>query len=156
MGTSHHTIRSSKVEDFMYVECYWNLHKQLYSVRHQGRVVAHLPFLTLKNVKWVVQPAGRRRVLQQNKKNVHAFARGTWLYGDDELQLVRDELLLTERQPIMYDPYKHTQFVLRSNPDTPINKSDYAKLCSAYDITTDTYSPAPYVYSFKTQSQTRN
>ena len=133
----------------MKVEVYWNLHKKLYSVRHKGRVVAHLPFVTLKDVRWVVQPAGRRRVLRERKKNVHAFARGTWLYGDDELQLVNDELRLTRRMPIMYNPYKHHKFVLRSAPDNQVEWSDYAKLCSIYHVTHDTYTPSAYIYNFR-------
>jgi hypothetical protein len=135
----------------MRVEVYWNLRKKLYSVRHRGKVIAHLPFVTLRDVQWVVQPAGRRRVLEQRKKNVHAFARGTWLYGDDELQLTHDELRLTSRMPIMYNPYKHTSFVLRAAPDIHITQSDYAKLGSTYAATDDTYKPNAFIYNFPNQ-----
>ena len=133
----------------MKVEVYWNLHKKLYSVRHKGKVIAHVPFLTMKDVKWVVQPAGRRRVLREKKKNVHAFARGTWLYGNEELQLVRDELRLSKRMPIVYNPYKHRKFVLRSAQDQPVEWSDYAKLCSQYHVTQDTYTPSAFIYNFR-------
>lgn len=137
----------------MKVEVYWNLRKKCYSVRHKGKVIAHVPFITLKDVKWVVQPAGRRRVRRQNRKNVHAFARGTWLYGDDELQLVNDELRLCNRMPITYDPYIHHKFVLRSAPDVQIEWSDYAKLCSTYHVTHDAYKPATFIYNFLEPTQ---
>ena len=65
------------------VEVYWNLHKKIWSVRHKGRVVGHMKTVDLYNVEWVVQPAGRRRVLQEGRKNVHAFARG--YIGDHSL-----------------------------------------------------------------------
>ena len=133
----------------MRVEVYWNIRKKCYSVRHKGKVIAHVPYVVLKDVRWVVQPAGRRRVLRERKKNVHAFARGTWLYGNDELQLTNDELRLTRRMPIIYNPYKHHRFVLRSAPDNQIEWSDYAKLCSTYHVTRDTYTPSAYIYNFR-------
>mgnify|MGYP003641021033 FL=1 len=61
------------------LEIYYNLHKKCFSVRHKGLVVKHLldtEQLALSNVKFVVQPAGRAKVLREKKKNVHAFVRG--------------------------------------------------------------------------------
>jgi hypothetical protein len=132
----------------MRVEVYWNLRKKLYSIRHKGKVIAHLPAVRLKDVQWVVQPAGRRRVLRERKKNVHAFARGTWLYGNDELQLTDSELRLTQRMPIMYNPYNHTSFVMRQAPDINITRSDYATLGSTYHVTDNTYTPNAFIYNF--------
>ena len=133
----------------MRVEVYWNLHKKCYSVRHKGRVIAHVPYAVLKDVKWVVQPAGRRRVLRERKKNVHAFARGTWLYGNDEMQLSADNLRLTKRQPVTYNPYHQTSFVLRQAPDIHIKQSDYATLGSTYHVSDDTYRPNAFIYNFR-------
>jgi hypothetical protein len=48
-------------------------------VRHKGKVIYHLKDneqLSLTNVKFVVQPAGRAKVLREKRKNVHAFVRG--------------------------------------------------------------------------------
>ena len=137
----------------MKVEVYWNLRKKCYSVRSKGKVIAHVPFITLKDVEWVVQPGGRRRVRRQKRKNVHAFARGTWLYGDDELQLVNDELRLCNRMPITYNPYTNHKFVLRNCPDVQIEWSDYAKLCSVYRVTFDDYKPSTYIYNFREPMQ---
>jgi hypothetical protein len=133
----------------MKVEVYWNLHKKLYSVRHKGRVIAHLPFVTLKDVRWVVQPAGRRRVRREKKKHVHAFARGTWLYGKEEMQLSEARRRLTHAMSIMYNPYIHHKFVLRSAPDVQIEWSDYATLATAYHVTHDVHVPHAHIYNFK-------
>jgi len=62
--------------DGLKVDVYWNLHKKCYSVRHKGKVIAHLDRVALRDVEWIVQPAGREKVLSEKRKNVHAFARG--------------------------------------------------------------------------------
>ena len=62
----------------MRVDVYYNLHKHCWSVRHKGKVVAHLDEVFLTDVEFVVQPAGRAKVISEGRKNVHAFARGTW------------------------------------------------------------------------------
>ena len=61
------------------VDVYRNLHKNTWSIRSRttGRVIARADNVVVKNVKFVVQPAGRQRVLDEERKNVHAFVRGT-------------------------------------------------------------------------------
>lgn len=59
----------------MKVFVYWNLHKNLWSVKslegfHKGKVIARLSSVNLKNCIFKVSEAGRQRVLQT--KNVHA------------------------------------------------------------------------------------
>lgn len=90
----------------MRVEVYWNLHRLLWSVRHKGRVIAHVKEVDLMNVEWVVQPAGRARVLRERRKNVHAFARGT----------IPDEDLAVHGEwgSIKYNPYTGDSFTFRS------------------------------------------
>jgi hypothetical protein len=63
------------------LEIYYNLHRKCLSARglegsYRGRVVARPKGILLKNVRFVVQPKGRERVLQEGRKNVHAFVRG--------------------------------------------------------------------------------
>lgn len=92
------------------VEVYWNLHKLCWSIRHKGRIIAHAGEVTLDNVDWVVQPAGRKRVLRERRKNVHAFARGTLVAYCPVGQVLpepdRDWL------PARYNPYHYTTFVV--------------------------------------------
>lgn len=60
----------------MRVEVYWNLHKHQYSIRSKGRVIMHADKVMLRDAKFVVQPAGRERVLATGQKSIHAFVRG--------------------------------------------------------------------------------
>ena len=62
----------------MRVEVYWNLTRNCWSIRDvaTGRIHAHADKVSVTNAQFVVQPAGRKRVLRERKKNVHAFVRG--------------------------------------------------------------------------------
>lgn len=108
--------------DNMRVEVYWNLHKHLYSVRalegpNKGRVIAHSYGVTLTDVKFVVQPAGRDRVRREGKKNVHAFVRGRIAnrdFGDCHVQF--------NDSKVTYNPYVYDTFVNAATKQ-PIFKS---------------------------------
>jgi hypothetical protein len=94
------------------VEVYWNLHKDCFSVRalsgpDKGRVVAHTRHIDLGDVTFVVQPAGRARVLAEGRKNVHAFARGTVTASRDGLP--------TSYTEVVYNPYATDAFVARDD-----------------------------------------
>lgn len=60
------------------VQVHRNLKNGLWSVLIRGLVVCHLESVNLLNVTFRVRPAGRRRVLDERSKNVHAFAVGTF------------------------------------------------------------------------------
>ena len=62
----------------MRVEVYFNLHRKLWSVvdLSTGLVVDHVDEIAIADPVFTVQPAGRRKVIQQQRKNVHAFVRG--------------------------------------------------------------------------------
>lgn len=106
----------------MNVEVYFNLHKKCLSVRHAGRVIAHLDSIVLDDVRFVVQPAGRARVIAEGKKNVHAFVRGTWVEADN---LDRLRTLATLDQQATYNPYKYTTFVNRAT-EAPVHTASRA------------------------------
>ena len=57
-------------------EVYFNLRKNLFSVRQNGLVVAHERCVVLEDVVFKVSQAGRARVLREKRKNVHAFVKG--------------------------------------------------------------------------------
>jgi hypothetical protein len=92
----------------MRVRVYWNLHKDCYSVTKwvggpdKGRVVAYLDEIRLEDVKFIVQPAGRERVLREKRKNVHAFLEGFW--GDPEVEQVGATTIVS------YNPYQKPVF----------------------------------------------
>lgn len=61
----------------MRVEVYRNLHNGLMSVREcGGKVLTHEREVFILSPRFVVQPAGRAKVLKERRKNVHAFVRG--------------------------------------------------------------------------------
>ena len=106
----------------MRVEIYFNLHKKVFSMRHKGKVIAHVCKATLKDVSFVVQPAGRAKVLLEGKKNVHAFARGELV---DQLP-IDDNKLYKKPKIAKYNPYKAATFV--DKDDEPLYNSDIAYL----------------------------
>ena len=92
------------------IEVYKNLHTGTWSLRDSksGLVVEHPLCVVIYDAQFVVRPAGRLRVLKENRKNVHAFVRGT--RGNlDDVNLGDFTLGVT------YDPYIHDSFVLRDN-----------------------------------------
>ena len=60
------------------VRVYWNLHKDVWSVRSckSGLVIDHKPHMTIKDGYFSVWKSGQKRVREEGKKNVHAFAVG--------------------------------------------------------------------------------
>ena len=88
------------------VEVYRNLHKDCYSVRalsgeDKGRVIDHVQSITLRDVSFIVQPAGRNRVLEEERKNVHAFVRGTIT-----------DAPVKHGMSVRYDPYLNDAFIV--------------------------------------------
>lgn len=83
---------------------YWNLHKNLYSVQHKGKVVFHATSIKLKDAFFVVRESGRKKVLREKCKNVHAGVRG--YIQDIEFQNGK-----SRQKVATYNPYKYESFV---------------------------------------------
>ena len=102
-------------------EVYKNLHTGLWSVRscQTGLVVLHAESVVLQDCRFVVQKAGRNRVLQEKRKNVHAFIVGT-LVGLSGRANIKQQIFMKEARPyeladknksaISYNPYKAEHF----------------------------------------------
>lgn len=101
------------------LDIYWNLHQDCWSVRRQGLVVLHSYGLIAKEVKLVVQPAGRNRVLQTGRKNVHAFVRAASIILNYPVGID----IPTSYVRIRYNPYKNSTFV--DQEGYPIHFADY-------------------------------
>jgi len=90
----------------MKVDVYFNFHKKVFSVRHKGKVIDYTKSIMLEGVKFVVQKAGRARVLKEGRKNVHAFVRGVihepWVDG----------VSITDYKStsVSYNPYRSGNF----------------------------------------------
>ena len=90
------------------VEVYRNLHKKCWSIRQGGKVKVHTSYLCLQDVKFVVQPAGRQKVLDEQKKNVHAYVKG-YLISARESNRITEDIEWT-CDVVSYNPYKHPYF----------------------------------------------
>ena len=116
----------------MKVFVYWNLHKNVWSVKAmsgelKGKVVAHSDRVTLFNATPKVSQAGRLRVIKEQRKNVHAGIVGyvTALGGNFDMKYglnVNDikchgdsmDAILSvslESRQLYYNPYCVEQFV---------------------------------------------
>lgn len=96
-------------------EAYYNLHKKCLSYRptNGSEGVQHADIISMSNVSFAVQPAGRDRVRREKRKNVHAFVRGhlnfvnvTW-----EVEVDSTDSKFVE---VTYNPYKYDSFVIKS------------------------------------------
>ena len=85
------------------VYVYFNLHKRVWSVRQDGRIVEHTKHIMLKDARFLVGKAGRKKVLKEKRKNVHAGVSG---YIVDRVPNVPD--LATS---VSYNPYKNETFI---------------------------------------------
>ena len=122
----------------MKVRVYYNLHRKLWSIQSYTkgkgwRIVGHASELYLQNVTFRVSEAGRKRVLLQKRKNVHAYAIGTLTHvlggksvsddwcEDDYGQCTINEHFVKDGEPawvaISYNPY------LGGNFTTPNGKA---------------------------------
>lgn len=92
----------------MKVDVYWNLHKKTFSVRNRqtGLVELHSDLVEVFDATFVVQPAGREKVLETGRKNVHAFVRG--VLGGFIPENDVDYWLPNEAK---YNPFKRGTFV---------------------------------------------
>jgi len=91
---------------------YWNLHKHCWSLRathgvSKGRVIAHADLLMLRHVQPRVSEAGRRRVLAEGVKNVHAGLVG-FVDLTDPVGMSYD---CEHSQPLAYNPRENESFI---------------------------------------------
>lgn len=94
------------------VSVHRNLHlakDRKFSVVQSGLVIGHTNQLMLGDCVFVVQEAGRQRVLREKRKNVHAFIRGFVADNGAMGMLASDQRTLPAK--IIYNPYKHSSFV---------------------------------------------
>jgi len=138
-------LRDSYEEDHVgrVVEVYYNTHRGRLSVRDAKtkKVFAHSFIVALKDVTFTVQPAGRDKVRRTNRKNVHAWVRGTVMHYWKALGFdSRDDWLFAEREVaprcgprVVYNPYKYDSFVVRET-EKPINKARCALVYSTTGV----------------------
>lgn len=116
------------------VSVYFNLNRKCLSIRAEegpakGRVIAHAQTAALGEVTFKVSEAGRQRVLKEQRKNVHAFVRGTLIAIEGKFteagkaagvdrEVMRCPILKTVSQnsnwqQVTYNPYRFDSFVTK-------------------------------------------
>lgn len=101
------TLKPTGQEVFIYR----NLHKNCWSIRDvkSRLVIGHATSLTLKECTFKVSETGRKRVVREGRKNVHAGVQGL-------LISVGDDLFEAGKPAIKYNPYKNKSFMCLNKP----------------------------------------
>lgn len=104
-------------------DVYRNLQVGGYSIRSRetetyGTVIGHEDEVVMENVEFVVQEAGRQKVLEEERKNVHAVVRGVVDTKDSWEGIDTNNAI-----PITYNPYEYAHFV-HANTEEPIESAD--------------------------------
>lgn len=84
---------------------YRNLHTGGFSVRYRGIVIDRLHKFTATGVTFKVNDAGRKRVIEEGRKNVHAF-----VVADKYKGLINKQYELDKLEKITYNPYTDMHF----------------------------------------------
>ena len=120
----------------MKVSVYRNLHNGLISIKSasSGLVLGHAKSVDIAWADFVVNEAGRQRVLKEKQKNVHAYVKGLLLntigftpYKGRSLGPVYGALDTIHKVIVVsYNPYKAPHFVIKGTSD----KVTKASLCT--------------------------
>ncbi|ASZ75520.1 hypothetical protein KIW74_gp08 [Mycobacterium phage Kimona] len=140
------TITSYKgrmITDNTVVFAYRNLHKAQWSLKamtgpHKGKVIGHADEVSLMGAEFKVSEAGRRRVLAEKKKNVHAGVVGlialppanAWDDQDFDPEAWYDGLpagVGHRKLKVSYNPYRAGAFMVG---DEPVRVADVVQLAS--------------------------
>jgi hypothetical protein len=116
----NHLSRDAMVK----VKCYFNLHKQVFSVKQERCPVQHFDWVLLRDCSFRVYQSGRKRVLESKQKNVHAFVIGE-MVGNNKNSSLDDKILkeIVKENRIRYNPYLHDYF-FRDIDNSRIDKSN--------------------------------
>lgn len=106
--------KEREVSSMTKVSVYFNLHRKLWSIRaeegpYKGKVIAHAANVSLVEATPHVSEAGRLRVLEEKRKNVHACIKGLLeAHNTDKLDCWTDGY--SDAGKISYNPYKASHF----------------------------------------------
>jgi len=108
-----------KIDYSRKVFVYKNLHKDCWSIKQDGLVKAHTEEVRMWDCAFQVNAKGRQKVLDEQRKNVHAGIKG---YIDEVCDLEFDNAI-----EVTYNPYKYNSFVDKIT-ELPIYSSQFTKL----------------------------
>lgn len=106
----------------MRVAVYRNLTKKCLSVKAlegplRGRVIAYSREICLEDVEFRVSEKGRQRVINEKRKNVHAYVIGK----------ITNSLFDKLSTRLMYNPYKTSSFV-SATTGVPVRTADRVRI----------------------------
>ena len=111
----------------MKVRVYWNLHRRKWSIQQDGLVVDHMKCVVLEDAKFVVRKSGQKRVREENKKNVHAFAVGHM----SEYSVSTSEYLkkaFGNWSRVKYNPYTDDYFMYQGMSDNQYKPKEWNEI----------------------------
>jgi hypothetical protein len=125
----------------MKVFVYFNLHRKCWSIKalsgpDKGRVKHHATSFTVEDATFKVSEAGRKRVLRERRKNVHAGIVGqlvNWVdLGGAHFGL--ESAPLDNGTGISYNPYFAGHFYTRDEWRAPVHSAKYV-VATGRDVT---------------------
>lgn len=118
---------------------YYNLHNNLWSVRHNGKVLGHTKNISIDNPVFKVSEAGRQRVLRDKAKNVHAGVQGI-------VNSMPQDPSPEGKVRVSYNPYKAPTFV-DSATANPVYSAKAAHLSIEERSVGDKFARIPHVHA---------
>jgi len=100
--------KNRKIDFTKPVKVYRNLHNGKFSITQRGAVVGHCSELKMQKCMFLVNQAGRQRVIATKHKNVHAFICG--FIVDLNTEYVKGWQVLD----VYYNPYQYSSFVYKN------------------------------------------
>ena len=88
----------------------------------KGRVIDHSHVVALADGVLKVSQAGRQRVLNEKRKNVHAGCQG------EIVTLDKSQVQARQWVEVTYNPYKYESFVLKNIPSIKVDKFKYCRM----------------------------
>ncbi|MFK5710232.1 hypothetical protein [Lysinibacillus boronitolerans] len=115
-------INGNKLEKGQQIQVYRNLRKDNFSIRDAKtrRVIAYGTDIILSNIRMCVQKGGRKRVIREKWKNIHAFVSGTY-EGNNYVNINQDW------EVVYYNPYT-TETFINTTTGEPIFRANVAYL----------------------------
>ena len=117
-----------KIDESRKVFIYKNLHKNCWSLKQDGLVKAHVDDLSLFDCSFRVNAKGRAKVIEEQRKNVHAGISGYIDLDWDKQGISREG---QRAKLAMYNPYKYKSFVRVDDDSKPVFWSSTARLVTA-------------------------
>jgi len=114
----------------MVVDVFRDLQAGGLSLRYKGRLLLNTDSLWLTDATYIVDEAGRQRVLREQRKNLHAFVRGTLSVPDDPYSFLSGVR-------VAYNPYEKAYFFDLQSGEEVISAS-WCKITSKGVMSFDT------------------